>query len=156
MRVLIEEGLTPADAITLVRRHRRGAIETRDQEQYVLHLGRRRKARKQIRPDSSEDWAVGCLTGLAVGDALGTTLEFSARDSLPPVTELVGGGPFQLNAGEWTDDTSMALCLADSLLAQGTHLPGTALVEPDSRDWRQSNCCRRLQLHRAILAVSVV
>ncbi len=63
------------------------------------------------------DRALGALVGLAIGDALGTTLEFSARDSLPEVTDLVGGGPFHLEPGEWTDDTSMALCLADSLIA---------------------------------------
>ena len=62
------------------------------------------------------DRAQGALIGLALGDALGTTLEFSDRDTLPPVTDLVGGGPFKLAPGEWTDDTSMALCLADSLL----------------------------------------
>lgn len=66
-----------------------------------------------------EDRAVGCLLGLAVGDALGTTLEFSARDSVAEVRDFVGGGPFELKPGEWTDDTSMALCLADSLLARG-------------------------------------
>ncbi|VUD42257.1 ADP-ribosyl-[dinitrogen reductase] glycohydrolase [Thalassocella blandensis] len=58
----------------------------------------------------------GCLLGLALGDALGTTLEFSERDQFPLVTHIVGGGPFRLNAGEWTDDSSMALCLAHSLL----------------------------------------
>jgi ADP-ribosylglycohydrolase len=63
------------------------------------------------------DRAVGALLGLAVGDALGTTLEFSRRDSRPPVADMVGGGPFGLAPGQWTDDTSMALCLADSLLA---------------------------------------
>ena len=65
------------------------------------------------------DRAKGALVGLALGDALGTTLEFARRDTEPPVTDLVGGGPFGLAAGEWTDDTSMALCLADSLLAVG-------------------------------------
>lgn len=65
------------------------------------------------------DRAVGALVGLAVGDALGSTLEFSRRDSKPVVTDLIGGGPFGLRPGEWTDDTSMALCLADSLLAKG-------------------------------------
>ena len=60
----------------------------------------------------------GCLLGLAVGDAVGTTVEFQARGSFPPVTDMMGGGPFNLNAGQWTDDTSMALCLADSLLAK--------------------------------------
>lgn len=57
----------------------------------------------------------GCLLGLAVGDAVGTTVEFQPRGSFPPVTDLTGGGPFHLNPGEWTDDASMALCLASSL-----------------------------------------
>ena len=61
----------------------------------------------------------GCLLGLAVGDALGTTVEFSSRGSFAPVTDMVGGGPFDLEPGEWTDDTSMALCLATSLLECG-------------------------------------
>ncbi len=58
----------------------------------------------------------GCLLGLAVGDAIGTTVEFMDRGSFPPVTDMVGGGPFDLEAGQWTDDTSMALCLAHSLI----------------------------------------
>jgi ADP-ribosyl-[dinitrogen reductase] hydrolase len=58
----------------------------------------------------------GCLLGLACGDAVGTTVEFSERGSFPPVTDMVGGGPFQLAPGAWTDDTSMALCLATSLM----------------------------------------
>ena len=66
---------------------------------------------------SLSDRALGCLLGLATGDALGTTLEFCPRDSYPALTDMVGGGPFQLQPGQWTDDTSMALCLADSLLA---------------------------------------
>ncbi len=63
------------------------------------------------------DRAIGCLLGLAVGDAIGTTLEFSFRDTYAPLTDMVGGGPFDLAPGQWTDDTSMALCLADSLIA---------------------------------------
>ena len=74
------------------------------------------------------DRAQGALIGLALGDALGTTLEFSARDTGPPVTDLVGGGPFRLAPGAWTDDTSMALCLADSLL-QRNGLDARDLVE---------------------------
>lgn len=58
----------------------------------------------------------GCLLGLACGDAVGTTVEFQPRDSFTPVTDMVGGGPFSLKPGQWTDDTSMALCLAESLL----------------------------------------
>jgi len=61
----------------------------------------------------------GCLLGLAVGDAVGTTAEFKPRGSFPEITDLCGGGPFSLNPGEWTDDTSMALCLAQSLIHCG-------------------------------------
>lgn len=70
---------------------------------------------------SRRDRARGALLGLAAGDALGTTIEFSPIGDpfKPRVTEIVGGGPFQLPAGGWTDDTSMALCLADSLIACG-------------------------------------
>lgn len=58
----------------------------------------------------------GSLLGLATGDALGTTLEFSPPGSFTPIADMVGGGPFSLRPGEWTDDTSMALCLAESLV----------------------------------------
>jgi hypothetical protein len=56
----------------------------------------------------------GSLLGLAVGDAVGTTLEFRQPGSFDPLEDMVGGGPFGLKPGEWTDDTSMALCLAAS------------------------------------------
>ncbi len=55
---------------------------------------------------------------MAVGDAVGTTVEFKPRGSFPPVTDMTGGGPFGLQAGKWTDDTSMALCLAESLVSK--------------------------------------
>ncbi len=58
----------------------------------------------------------GALLGLAAGDALGTTLEFQPPGSYAPLTDMVGGGPFGLAPGRWTDDTSMALCLAESLV----------------------------------------
>ena len=54
-----------------------------------------------------------------MGDALGTTLEFRPKDSYEPLTTIVGGGPFRLKAGEWTDDTSMALALGYSLAREG-------------------------------------
>lgn len=63
--------------------------------------------------------AVGAFLGLAVGDAVATTLEFKTRDSYAPLTDMIGGGPFRLPAGTWTDDTSMALALAESLIACG-------------------------------------
>lgn len=66
------------------------------------------------------DKAQGALIGLAIGDALGTTLEFSSRQRAQTAQiEMVGGGPFSLPPGYWTDDTSMALCLADSLIEKG-------------------------------------
>ena len=61
----------------------------------------------------------GCLFGLACGDAVGTTVEFKRRGMFDPVTDMVGGGPFRLQPGQWTDDTSMALCLAASLVELG-------------------------------------
>lgn len=59
------------------------------------------------------------MLGLAVGDAVGTTAEFKPRESFAPLTDMVGGGPFRLKAGQWTDDTAMALCLATSLIECG-------------------------------------
>jgi ADP-ribosyl-[dinitrogen reductase] hydrolase len=58
----------------------------------------------------------GALIGLAACDALGTTLEFKPPGTFKPLTEIVGGGPFGLKPGQWTDDTSMALCMAESLV----------------------------------------
>lgn len=66
--------------------------------------------------DDIRDRALGAFVGLAVGDALGTNLEFTGRDRQPHHTEITGGGPFRLNPGEWTDDTSMAVALATSLI----------------------------------------
>ncbi|MCP1444477.1 ADP-ribosyl-[dinitrogen reductase] hydrolase [Pseudomonas sp. GGS8] len=56
------------------------------------------------------------LLGLACADAIGTSVEFQPRGSFKPLTDMVGGGLFNLKPGQWTDDTSMALCLAESLL----------------------------------------
>jgi ADP-ribosyl-[dinitrogen reductase] hydrolase len=64
---------------------------------------------------NTNDRLCGALIGLAIGDAVGTTVEFMPRGSFAPVTDMTGGGPFELKAGQWTDDTSMALCLAASL-----------------------------------------
>jgi ADP-ribosyl-[dinitrogen reductase] hydrolase len=61
----------------------------------------------------------GALLGLAVGDALGTSIEFMSPGSFTRLTDIIGGGPFHLRPGEWTDDTSLALCLAESLIEIG-------------------------------------
>ncbi|MBE9229534.1 ADP-ribosylglycohydrolase family protein [Phormidium sp. LEGE 05292] len=60
----------------------------------------------------------GCLLGLATGDAVGTTLEFQRPGTFTPIKDMIGGGSFRLQPGQWTDDTSMALCLAESLIEQ--------------------------------------
>lgn len=64
----------------------------------------------------ARDRARGALVGLAAGDAVGTTVEFRRPGSFEPLTHMVGGGPFGLRPGQWTDDTSMALCLAESIV----------------------------------------
>lgn len=61
----------------------------------------------------------GCLLGLACGDAVGTTLEFKSPGTFELISDMIGGGPFHLQPGQWTDDTSMALCLAESLVESG-------------------------------------
>ena len=69
----------------------------------------------------------GALLGLAVGDALGAAVEFSPPGTFKPVTDYRAGGPHGLAPGEWTDDTSMALALADSLVEVGWDLNDQAL-----------------------------
>jgi ADP-ribosyl-[dinitrogen reductase] hydrolase len=66
----------------------------------------------------------GCMLGLAIGDAIGTTVEFKRRGTFARVTDMVGGGPFALEPGQWTDDTAMALCLGTSLLEREGSDPG--------------------------------
>ena len=116
-RLLIELGVVPEEAVRRVRAVRPGAIEMPEQLAYVLGLQPVPEPEPATTAEAIRDRAVGCLLGLAVGDAVGTTLEFKPRDSYAPLTDMVGGGPFGLRPGEWTDDTAMALALADSLLA---------------------------------------
>jgi ADP-ribosylglycohydrolase len=84
------------------------------------------------------DRARGALIGLAVGDALGTTLEFRRPGTFEPIDDLVGGGPFGLEPGQWTDDTSMALCLAESLVESGGFDPRDQM-ERYVRWWREGH-----------------
>jgi len=71
---------------------------------------------------SRKDRQRGTLLGLAVGDALGAAVEFQMPGTIEPVTGYRAGGPHGLAAGEWTDDTSMALALADSIAEVGWDL----------------------------------
>ena len=116
-RLLIDAGMTPTEALAAVRHTRPGAVETRGQEHYVLSLPPVPSATPSTAADAITDRALGAFLGLAVGDALGTALEFTRRDAEPRVTDLIGGGPFGLQPGEWTDDPAMALALAGSLAA---------------------------------------
>ncbi len=68
------------------------------------------------------DRRLGALLGLAIGDALGAAVEFKPPGTFEPVTGYRAGGPHGLNPGEWTDDTSMALALADSQATVGWDL----------------------------------
>ncbi|HUN27116.1 MAG TPA: ADP-ribosylglycohydrolase family protein [Steroidobacteraceae bacterium] len=65
----------------------------------------------------------GALVGLAVGDALAAATEQRKPGTFEPVAQLLGGGPHQLPPGAWSDDTAMALALADSLTACGSFDP---------------------------------
>ena len=80
----------------------------------------------------------GSLLGLAVGDALGTTLEFKSPGTFRPLRDMIGGGPFGLKPGQWTDDTSMALCLGESLLACGG-FDARDQMERYCRWWREGH-----------------
>jgi ADP-ribosyl-[dinitrogen reductase] hydrolase len=115
-RLLVEMGIEPEDAIRKVRTARgEGAIETRAQERWVVQGKGAAAITTSTTSASIRDRAVGALVGLAVGDAVGTTLEFKPKPSHPVLTDMVGGGPFGLMAGQWTDDTAMALALGDWL-----------------------------------------
>lgn len=137
-RLLVELGWEPNRAIEEVRRVRPGAIETEDQRRHVLQVTPVPEPFRDGSAHAVEDRALGCLLGLAVGDAVGTTLEFSPRDSKPRLTDMIGGGPFGLRPGEWTDDTSMALALGDSLLT-GERLDAKDLMQRFVRWWRHGD-----------------
>jgi ADP-ribosyl-[dinitrogen reductase] hydrolase len=120
-RLLVEMGVQPAEAIRRVRDARgEGAIETRDQEKWVARGSGPADPLPAIPfgigANPIRDRAIGALVGLAVGDAVGTTLEFKPKPTQPVLTDMVGGGPFRLLRGHWTDDTAMALALGDWLL----------------------------------------
>ena len=120
-RLLVELGAFPEEAIRRVRDARSpDAIETAAQEAHVAQCSVRATSLPPQAAEGIRDRALGAFLGLAIGDAVGTTLEFCSRDTQPRLEDMTGGGPFALPPGAWTDDTSMALALADSLAATGT------------------------------------
>ena len=87
----------------------------------------------------------GSILGLAVGDAIGTTVETMPRGSFVPLTGMVGGGKFNVLAGQWTDDTSMALCVAESVVECQGHNPIDQLERFSCwYDGWHFNCCGEL------------
>lgn len=116
-RLLVEGGMAAGDAVRAVRTVRPGAIETGAQERWV----RAGQACPDFAPDRSRDAArdraMGAMLGLAVGDAVGAAIEFSPKPRLAVLDDMAEGGPHRLARGQWTDDTAMALALADSLAA---------------------------------------
>jgi ADP-ribosyl-[dinitrogen reductase] hydrolase len=95
--------------------------ETDEQVEYVRSWSRR-AADAPALPAGAEDLRarfLGALTGLAVGDALAAATQERTPGNFAPILELIGGGPFALPVGAWSDDTAMALCLAESLLERG-------------------------------------
>lgn len=77
---------------------------------------------EKMNHNNLKDRALGTMIGLAVGDALGAPVEFLDRGTFPFITSYRFGGKFHLPAGAYTDDTAMALCLADSLVqCKGTN-----------------------------------
>ena len=137
-RLLVELGERPDEAIRRVREVRPGAIENEAQEAHVATCARRPPAAPPRTADSIDDRALGAFLGLAVGDAVGTTLEFRPRDAQRRLDDMVGGGPFRQPPGGWTDDTAMALALADSLVATGT-LDVRELMDRFVRWWQHGD-----------------
>ncbi len=65
----------------------------------------------------------GSIIGLACGDALGAPVEFRSPGTFPFISDMTSGGEFNVSPGQWTDDTSLALCLTESLINKGEFDP---------------------------------
>ena len=126
---LIEQGLTPDAALIRLNELWQGndraatwpdVPETDEQRDYVRAWTPRRRSHEA--PDvldaarTLRERFQGALVGLAVGDALAAHTQFRKPGSFAAVGDLLGGGPFDQPRGAWTDDTAMALLLAESLL----------------------------------------
>ena len=116
----VRQGATGEAALARVSERRAGiereSPETDEQRDFV-RTWREPSPRLGLAMRTLRDRYRGALLGMAVGDAIGTTIEFSPPGSAS-VHDMVGGGPFGLPVGAWTDDTSMALCMAESLILQ--------------------------------------
>lgn len=132
--LLIERGMAPEEALAELNRVWRQSArarrwpnvpETAEQIQYVRSWVRLRVAAASdplLEPATLaaahglRERFLGSLVGLSVGDALAAATQYRRPGRFAPVGDMLGGGPFDLPRGAWSDDTAMALCLADSLL----------------------------------------
>ncbi|MBM4413542.1 MAG: hypothetical protein FJ040_08895 [Chloroflexi bacterium] len=116
----VRQGTTGDEALARIKSVRAGiereSPETTAQSEFVRNWCEP-SAHRAIAMRTLRDRYRGAMIGMAVGDAIGTTIEFSPAGT-KSVYDMIGGGPFGLPAGAWTDDTSMALCLAESLILQ--------------------------------------
>ena len=157
---LVEQGFSGEEALAELNRLWRQSErseswpevpQTLEQHDYVRHwVARAARAGRMTAgaaPATGADDAVaalrplrerflGALLGLAVGDALAAATQYRRPGSFTPVGDLVGGGPFELPRGAWSDDTAMALCLAESL-AELDRFDSHDQVERYQR-WRRS------------------
>jgi ADP-ribosylglycohydrolase len=132
--LLIEQGRSPDEALGELNRCWRQSPRSRDwpavpetpaQTEFVRAWVRAREHDPLLAPETLaaarglRERFQGALLGLAVGDAVAAAGQYGRPGRLAPVRDLIGGGPFDLPRGAWTDDTAMALCLAESLLECG-------------------------------------
>ena len=137
-RLLVELGEQPDDAVRRVRDAHEGTIENESQLAHVMQCEAQPPSVPSRTTATTNDRALGAFLGLAVGDAIGMTLEFSSRDTQPRLEDMVGGGSCNLPPGAWTDDTAMALALADSL-AESKTLDCRDLMDCFVKWWRDGD-----------------
>jgi ADP-ribosylglycohydrolase len=133
---LVAAGRSPEEALAELNRlwkqcarsaEWRRVPETEEQRDFVLGQGAAvaRLVAGEAPPDEAAALGAarrlrsrfqGALLGLAVGDALAAPTQMLKRGAFAPVHDLIGGGNYDLPRGAWSDDTAMALCLAESLL----------------------------------------
>jgi ADP-ribosylglycohydrolase len=90
-------------------------------QQAIYHSDQGQEEHPMTTPRTVADWVTGAMLGKAIGDALGVPVEFRSRDALrrDPVSGMRAFGTHHQPAGIWSDDTSLALCLAESLCETG-------------------------------------
>ncbi|MEJ0086597.1 MAG: ADP-ribosylglycohydrolase family protein [Pseudomonadota bacterium] len=130
---LVEQGLSGADALARLNELWQGSDrsdiwpevpETPEQIEFIRNWLPKSAGDPMGAPDvldaarSLRERFQGALVGLAVADALAAHTQFRKPGSFAAVGDLLGGGPFDMPRGAWTDDTAMALLLAESLLAR--------------------------------------